>query len=48
MEGAIEVKIFIDSLQISYSEFFRNPLTFALLERIILPSLILKKKNMLE
>jgi chemotaxis protein methyltransferase CheR len=40
-----EVKIFIDSLQISYSDFFRNPLTFAVLERIILPSLILKKKT---
>jgi chemotaxis protein methyltransferase CheR len=40
-----EVKIFFDSLQISYSEFFRNPLTFAVLERIILPSIILKKKN---
>jgi len=40
-----EAKILIDSLQISYSEFFRNPVTFAVLERIILPSLILKKKN---
>ena len=40
-----EAKVLIDSLQISYSEFFRNPVTFAVLERIILPSLILKKKN---
>ncbi|MBF0329382.1 MAG: protein-glutamate O-methyltransferase CheR [Nitrospirae bacterium] len=40
-----EVKIFSDSLQISYSEFFRNPLTFAGLERIVLPTLLLKKKN---
>jgi chemotaxis protein methyltransferase CheR len=36
---------FFDSLHISYSEFFRNPLTFAILEKIILPSLIQKKKN---
>jgi chemotaxis protein methyltransferase CheR len=36
---------FIDSLHISYSEFFRNPLTFAVLERIILPSIVLKNKN---
>ena len=40
-----EAMILIDSLQISYSEFFRNPVTFAVLERIILPLLILKKKN---
>jgi chemotaxis methyl-accepting protein methylase len=36
---------FVESLQISYSEFFRNPLTFAVLERIILPSLKLKKTS---
>jgi len=36
---------FIDSLQISYSEFFRNSLTFAVLERIILPSLIHNKNS---
>ena len=40
-----ERRAFIDSLQISYSEFFRNPLTFAVLERIILPALVLKKKK---
>ncbi len=33
----------LDSLKISYSEFFRNPLTFAVLEQIILPELVLKK-----
>ncbi len=33
----------LDSLKISYSEFFRNPLTFAVLEQIILPALILKR-----
>lgn len=40
-----EEKEFLDSLHISYSEFFRNPLTFSVLEHIILPSLIQKKKN---
>jgi len=36
---------FLDSLHISYSEFFRNSLTFAVLENIILPSLLRKKNN---
>jgi chemotaxis protein methyltransferase CheR len=44
-KNSTEAKIFIDSLQVSYSEFFRNPVTFAVLEQIIIPSLILKKKN---
>lgn len=35
----------LDSLKISYSEFFRNPLTFAVLEQIILPALVLKKRK---
>ena len=39
-----EGELFFDSLHNSYTEFFRNPLTFAVLERIILPSLMLKKK----
>ena len=38
-----EGSFLIDSLQISYSEFFRNTLTFAVLERIVLPVLIKKK-----
>jgi chemotaxis protein methyltransferase CheR len=33
----------LESLQISYSEFFRNPLTFAVLDKIIIPSLYSKK-----
>ena len=37
--------ILLDSLNISYTDFFRNPLTFAVLERIILPSVILKRGN---
>ena len=40
-EGAL----FLDSLFISYSEFFRNPLTFSVLEKIIIPSILLKKEN---
>jgi len=40
-----EVALFADSLHNSYSEFFRNPLTFAVLERIILPALFQKKKH---
>jgi len=40
-----ERESFVDSLQISYSEFFRNSLTFAVLEHIVLPALIHKKNN---
>lgn len=40
-----EGKVLLDSLNNSYTEFFRNPLTFAVLERIILPSIILKRVN---
>ena len=40
-----EGEIFLNSLNISYTEFFRNPLTFAVLERIILPSIVLKREN---
>ena len=31
---------FLNSLQVSYSEFFRNPLTFSVLEKIIIPGII--------
>lgn len=34
-----EVSILSDSLRVNYSEFFRNALTFAVLERIVLPEL---------
>ncbi len=37
-----EVNDFIQSLSISYSEFFRNSLTFSVLEKIVLPSIIHK------
>lgn len=40
-----EVSLFFNSLQIGYSEFFRNSLTFSVLEKITLPSLIQKKKE---
>lgn len=39
-----EGKLLSDSLHIHVSEFFRNPLTFAVLERLILPELMQKKK----
>jgi len=40
-----EAENFVNSLQINYSSFFRNPLSFAVLENIILLSLIQEKKN---
>lgn len=42
-ENQIEGNEFINSLQITFSEFFRNPLTFACLEQIVLPTLVAKK-----
>jgi chemotaxis protein methyltransferase CheR len=39
-----EAIVFRSRLTNSYSEFFRNPLTFAYLEQIILPQLIEKKR----
>jgi chemotaxis methyl-accepting protein methylase len=40
-----EANLLIASLQNNYSEFFRNALSFAVLERIILPYLVQKKKE---
>ncbi len=40
-----EGKRFFDSLHISHSGFFRNPLTFAVLERIILPAMVVQTKK---
>lgn len=34
----------VESFTVSYSEFFRNSLTFSVLEKIILPALIMNKK----
>lgn len=39
-----EADLLVDKLTNSYSEFFRNPLTFAYLEQVILPQLIEVKK----
>lgn len=40
-----EAESLIRSLTISYSEFFRNPLTYALLEQLILPVLLDEKEK---
>jgi len=40
-----ETEAFYRSLQVSYSEFFRNPLTFAILEQLVLPRVIEQKKS---
>jgi chemotaxis methyl-accepting protein methylase len=39
-ENRAEVEAFYGSLNIAFSEFFRNPLTFALMEQLILPSVV--------
>jgi len=44
-ESKAERERFMNSLQIHYSEFFRNPLTFAVLEKIILPLMLQKKEQ---
>jgi len=44
-QSHFESVVFINSLQISYSEFFRNSLTFSVLEKIILPSMLLNKST---
>ncbi len=36
---------FLESLHISYSEYFRNSLTFAVLEQILLPDLVMQRKR---
>jgi chemotaxis methyl-accepting protein methylase len=40
-----EAELFCRSLRVGYSEFFRDPLTFALLEQQILPSLIAENRE---
>lgn len=40
-----EITVLLNSLNISFSEFFRNPLTFAYLEQVIIPAMIEKKKK---
>lgn len=43
--NSTEAEAFYQSLRIGYSEFFRNPLAFALLEQTILPRLLNEKKK---
>ncbi len=45
MHSSEEAESLWHSLNIGYSEFFRNPLTFALLEQWILPSLLAEKEK---
>ncbi len=42
-ENSAEAKLLLDSLHINYSVFFRNPLTFAVLESIVFPGLVYRK-----
>jgi chemotaxis methyl-accepting protein methylase len=44
-DGPEEVVTLYRSLRIGYSEFFRNPLAFALLEQVVLPSLVAEKER---
>jgi len=44
-QSHIEAQEYIRSLSVCYSEFFRNSLTFAVLERIVLPGIIFSKKK---
>lgn len=39
-EDPAEAETFLHSLSVTYSKFFRNPLTFGLLEQVILPGLV--------
>jgi chemotaxis methyl-accepting protein methylase len=40
-----EAEALLQSLNIGYSEFFRNPLTFALLEQLVLPAIVAGKEK---
>jgi len=44
-ENEYEAEIFKKSLINNYTEFFRNPITFAFLERIVLPAIFRRKKD---
>jgi len=39
----LEADLLIDSLHVSYTEFFRNPLTFSCLEQVVLPLMLAAK-----
>ena len=40
-----EARLFLESLHIGFSEFFRNPLTFAYLEQFVIPQMCAAKKQ---
>ena len=40
-----EAKTLVDSLNITYSEFFRDPLVFAILHQIVFPDMFINKKK---
>lgn len=44
-ENKKEAESVMSLLQVSYSEFFRNTLTFSILESIILPEMVFRKRN---
>lgn len=44
-ENETEAALFTGLLTVSYSEFFRNPLTFSVLESIVLPEMVFRKRN---
>lgn len=44
-ENSNEAQKFLNSLNITYSEFFRNPLTFSLLRQIIFPLILCEKEK---
>jgi len=44
-ENSAEAEALFRALTISYSEFFRNPLTFALIEQLVVPVLLDEKKK---
>lgn len=44
-QDVAERALLLDSLHVSFSEFFRNPLTFAVLERVVLPELIQRARH---
>lgn len=44
-ENSTEAQILYESLNINYTQFFRNSLTFAMLEQLILPSIMNRKAN---
>lgn len=44
-QDTAEADILFHSLNISYSEFFRNPLTFAVLEQMVVPRIIKEKEK---